>query len=107
MKPEDEEALLEQENRERTERLAAKVHALKNFTMDMEQEARNHNRLLDDLGGGFESTFGFLSGGRHHVNRLLQSSRGNRRFLCYLSLGIAAFLFLAYYLIGRALSSST
>lgn len=107
MTSEDRESLLEQENRERTERLAAKVNALKNFTMDMEQEARDHNRLLDDMSNGFESTFGFLTGGRNRVNRLLQSNRGNRKFMCYLSLTIAAFLFVVYFLIGRALSPSS
>lgn len=105
MPAEDQESLLEQENRERTERLAAKVTALKNFTMDMEHEARDHNRLLDQMGDGFESTFGFMTGGRNRVNRLLQSGRGNRRFLCYLSMAISAFLFLVYFLIGRALRS--
>ena len=53
MRGEDGESLLEQENRERTERLAAKVHALKSFTMDMESEAREHNRFLDHLDDGF------------------------------------------------------
>ena len=105
MRPEDREALLEQENRERTDRLAAKVSALKNFTMDMEQEARDQNRLLDDVSTGFDSTFGFMSGGRNRLNRLLQSNRGNKKFLCYLSFAIAVFLFVIYFLIGRALSS--
>lgn len=107
MTSEDRESLLEQENRERTERLAAKVNALKNFTMDMEHEARDHNRLLVDMSGGFESTFGFLTGGRNRVNRLLQSNRNNRRFMCYLSLAITAFLFVIYFLIARTLSSSS
>ena len=100
----DRQSLLEQENRERTERLAAKVGLLKTFTMDMESEAKDHNRLLDDMSSGFESTFGFLTSGRNRVNRLLQSSKNNRRFMCYLSLGISSFLFILYYLISRAYS---
>lgn len=90
MNPEDRQALLEQENRERTERLAAKVSALKNFTMDIEYEARDQ-RLLDEMSGGFESTFSFLSTAGNRINRVILSGRGHRKFV-YLTAIVMAFL---------------
>jgi len=73
----------------RTERLAAKVSALKTFTLDMESEAKDHNRLLDDMTTGFETTFGFLTSGRDRITRLLLNNRNNRKTLCYISLGVS------------------
>lgn len=73
--------------------------------MDIESEAREHNSLLDEMGNGFESTFGFLTTGRNRVNRLISSGRGNRRFMCYLSIGITVLLFLMYFLISRSVTS--
>lgn len=98
----DRQSLIEQENRERTERLASKVSALKSFTLDMESEAKEHNRFLDDMDSGFDSTFGFLVSGRHRVNRLLQSNRSNRTLLCYLSLVVSSLLLILYFILFRS-----
>ena len=75
------------------------------FSIDIEQETKEHNRLLDGVDDDFDSTFGFLAGGRNRVNRLLQSSRSNRKLMCYFSLAISASLLLVYYLISRSLKS--
>ena len=74
--------------------------------MDIEYEARDQ-RLLDNMSSGFESTFSFLTSGNNRINRLLLSGRGNRKFCCYLSLAITAFLFIFYFLIHSALYSSS
>jgi hypothetical protein len=101
----DVEDLIDQENRQRTERLAQKVASLKNFSIDIEHETKEHNRLLDGMDQDFDNTFGFLTTGRNRVNRLLQSGRNNRKFMCYFSAGLATFLLLAYYIISRSLNS--
>ncbi|KAI1280654.1 BET1-like protein [Halotydeus destructor] len=99
----DAEDLIEQENRERAERLAAKVTSLKNFSIDIEHETKEHNRLLDGIDDEFDSTFGFITNGRNRVNRLLQSSSSNRKFMCYFSIAIAGSLLVVYYLLSRSL----
>jgi len=101
----DLEDLLDRENKVRTERLANKVASLKTFTMDIEHETIEHNRLLDNVDDDFDSTFGFLANGRNRVNRLLQSSRSNRKYMCYISLAICFILLLIYYLISRSINA--
>ncbi|XP_053213431.1 BET1-like protein [Panonychus citri] len=96
---------LETDNRFRTDRLAEKVSQLKSFAVDIEQETKEHNRLLDDVNDDFVGLLGNVIGGKNKINRLLNSGRNNRRFLCYLSLGLTTFLIFSYYLIARSMSS--
>ncbi|XP_074603733.1 BET1-like protein [Brevipalpus obovatus] len=96
---------LESDNRLRTERLQEKVKVLKSFAVDIEHETKEHNRLLDDVGENFVGLFGSLARGKTRVERLLSSSSGNRKFLCYLSAGITGFLIFSYYLLARSLNS--
>jgi len=98
--------LLESENRHRTERLANKISSLRSFALDIEVETKEHNRLLDNVDNDFDSNLGFIFNGRNRVNRLLQSGRQNRRFMCYLSLVLTVFLILIYYFISKSLFKS-
>lgn len=79
---------------------------LSQFAVDIETESKEHNKLLDDADSDFDSVFGFLRGGQNRVTRLLGASKGNRKFLFYLSIGLASFLLFSYYLISRSLTSN-
>ncbi|XP_054162693.1 BET1-like protein [Oppia nitens] len=98
--------LMESDNRQRTDRLAQKISSLKNFAIDIETETKEHNRLLEEVDNDFDSNLGFLTNGRNRVNRLLQSNRQNRRFMCYLSLILTSIFIFMYYLITKSLNTS-
>jgi len=99
----DEHELLDNENRQRAERLAHKISHLKTFAIDIETETKEHNRLLDSVDNDFDSNLGFLSGGRNRLNRLLTQGSQNRKFMCYLSLILTIFLVILYYFLTRHL----
>ena len=48
------EDIIDAQNRERQERLASKSSFLKSLAFDIESEAKDHNRLLDNVDGDFD-----------------------------------------------------
>lgn len=87
------EDVIEAQNREYAERISSKTSYLKTIALDMEQEAKDHHRLLDGLDGDFDGTSGLLGGTLNRVNIMMSSGRGNRKVLCYV---VLAFIFLAF-----------
>ncbi len=53
-----------------------------------------------------DGTSGFLGGSMARVKLMLNSGRGNRRIMCYVSLGVVFGLFALYLLMSRLLSGS-
>jgi len=101
------EDVIEAQNREYADRISSKTSFLKTIALDMEQEAKDHHRLLDGLDGDMDGTSGLLGGTLNRVNLMMSSGRGNRKVLCYV---ILAFMFLAFLLytgIYRLVTSSS
>ena len=63
--------------------------------MDIEYEARDQ-RLLDDMSGGFESTFSFLTTAGNRINRVILSGRGPRKFVYLTAIAMAFLLYFLY-----------
>ncbi|XP_027194105.1 BET1-like protein [Dermatophagoides pteronyssinus] len=91
--------LLDYENRERVENLSQKVSLLKNYAVDIENETRHHNRLLDDVDDDVGSNYVFLKNTSNRLNRLMRTNK-NSRLTCYLAIGICFILFLIYFLLS-------
>ena len=90
------EDIIEAQNREYAERISSKTSFLKTIALDMEQEAKDHHRLLDNLDGDFDSTSGFLGGTLNRVHVMMSSGRGNRKIMCYVVLAVIFLAFLVY-----------
>ncbi len=99
------EDILEAQNREYHDRLASKSSYLKSLAFDMQQEAKDHNRLLDNVDDDFDSTGNFLSGTLNRVNHMLGTGRNNRKLMCYTAFGVVFVLLLLYLFVHRLSSS--
>ncbi|KAF7491183.1 BET1-like protein [Sarcoptes scabiei] len=97
--------LIDFENRERVENLSQKVSLLKNYAIDIEQETKRHNKLLNNMDEDFDSNFVFLKNTRNRLNRLIISNRSNSKLTCYLAFGFCFIFFLIYFLISSRMSS--
>ena len=101
------EDIIDAQNRERQERLASKTSYLKSIAFDIESEAKDHNRLLDNVGDDFDSTGNFLSGTLNRVQHMIGSGRNNRKLQCYVVLATIFFIFFIYILSSRLTSASS
>ena len=95
------EDMLEAQNREYHDRLSSKTSYLKSIAFDMEQEAKDHNKLLDNVDGDFDSTSGFLGGTMNRVNSMITSGRGNRKLMCYIIIGVVLTIFFLYFALKK------
>lgn len=100
------EDIIEAQNRERQERLASKTSYLKSIAFDIESEARDHNRLLDNVGDDFDSTGNFLSGTLNRVQHMIGSGRNNRKLQCYVILATIFFIIFIYMLSSKLTSKN-
>jgi len=99
------EDIIDAQNRERQERLASKSSFLKSLAFDIESEAKDHNRLLDNVDGDFDSTGNFLSGTLNRVTNMLGSGRKDRKIMCYIAGGVVVFITLIYMLSSKLRSA--
>ncbi|XP_076353172.1 BET1-like protein isoform X2 [Tachypleus tridentatus] len=76
------EELLEAQNRQMTEDLSQKISHLKNS--------------LD-----FENSQGILSSSFNRVHKMMGATSGNRRVMCYFSLGLVGLFIVGYYIIAN------
>ncbi|CAL4160469.1 unnamed protein product, partial [Meganyctiphanes norvegica] len=79
---------------------------VESVALDLESEAHEHNRLLDDLDNDFTSGEGLLSGSLNRVKNILTSGRQNRKVMCYMAGFIIIFLIILSYLFSRLTSST-
>jgi blocked-early-in-transport protein 1 len=82
-------------------RLASKAGQLKSLAFEMEGEAKDHHKLLDGLEDGFDSTGGFLGNTLNRVKLMTQTGRGNRKVMCYVSVGVVFAFFVFYWIISK------
>jgi len=93
------EEAIDSENREYHERLSNKASYLKSLAFEIESEAKDHHRLLDDVGGDFDTSTGLLGSTLGRVQKLLGSGKSNRQLMCYTILGVIfLFIFMSYLL---------
>ncbi|KAJ2614782.1 protein transport protein bet1 [Coemansia sp. RSA 1365] len=93
---------LEEQNDNLLDGLSAKVSALHNVSININDEVHSQNRLLEgsvDTFGRFGSMFDRT---RHRLTNTLATA--NKRFLCYLTLALVFTVF-ALYFIGKHLLS--
>ena len=74
------------------------------LALDIENETHEHNRLLDNIDGDFNSGETLLGGSLNRIKGLLTSGRQNRKIMCYMSAFVILFLFLVFYLLGKVTS---
>ena len=101
------EDIIDAQNREYAERISSKTSYLKTIALDMEQEAKDHHRLLDNLDGDFDGASGLLGGTLNRVNLMMSSGRGNRKVMCYVILAVIFLSFLVYTGLYRLFTSSS
>jgi blocked early in transport 1 len=74
--------ILEQQNNERINDLADHVARLKGLTIDIGNEVREQNSLLDNMGDGFENTRDMLQGSLRRIGTMLE--QGGAKHMCYM-----------------------
>lgn len=86
--------ILEQQNNDRISELSDQVARLKGLTIDIGNEVREQNSLLDTMGDGFQSTRDMLGGSLRRIGTMLES--GGTKHMCYMVafvVGVMIFLY--------------
>ena len=92
-------AILEGQNNERINELADHVARLKGLTIDIGNEVREQNSLLDNMGDGFESTRDMLAGSLRRIGTMLES--GGTKHMCYMVVFCVVVMLVLYWLMKR------
>jgi len=74
--------ILEQQNNERIYELSQQVNRLKGLTIDIGNEVSEQNRLLDNMGDGFQNAKDMLQGSLARIGTMLES--GGAKHMCYM-----------------------
>lgn len=74
--------ILEQQNNDRISELSDQVARLKGLTIDIGNEVREQNSLLDDMGDGFSGVSNLLGSSLKRIGAMLES--GGSKHMCYL-----------------------
>lgn len=85
---------LEQENDLQISQLASKVTALKDISIQIGGHIKDDNRLLDDMGDGFDKTRGLLGGTMQRLKNLADSTGGG--YMLYLAVFVVFVLLLLW-----------
>jgi len=86
--------ILEQQNNDRIAELSDHVARLKGLTIDIGNEVREQNALLDNMGDGFSNTRDLLQGSLRRIGVMLE--RGGSKHLCYM-VGFVVFVMVFLY----------
>ncbi len=97
MYQEQTERLYEQQNDDLVNELNGKVDILKSLAIDFRNEAKDQNKMLDDMEGDFDGTSTFLAGTMSRMEKMLNTGGSNH--MCYLIL----FIFLVFMFIYFAI----
>ena len=85
--------ILEHQNNDRIAELSDQVARLKGLTIDIGNEVREQNSLLDDMGDGFSGVSNMLGTSLKRIGTMLES--GGSKHMCYLvSFVVAVMVFL-------------
>merc|ERR1712038_432949 len=88
--------IMEQQNNDKIDQLSDQVALLKGLTIDIGNEVREQNSLLDQMGDGFASTGDLLAGSLRKIGTMLES--GGAKHMCYMVGFIVAVIVLLYML---------
>jgi blocked early in transport 1 len=86
--------ILEQQNNERIFELSEQVSRLKGLTIDIGNEVREQNSLLDQMGDGFSNVGDMLQGSLRRIGAMLES--GGSKHMCYM-VGFVVFVVVFLY----------
>ncbi|CAJ0583823.1 unnamed protein product, partial [Mesorhabditis spiculigera] len=90
---------LENQNDQKIDGISQKLNALRNITVNIQDEVRQQNRLLNDMDTDFDSSQGLLGATMHRLGITTRS--GGTKLICYLA-GFSLFvLFTIYFLASR------
>lgn len=92
---------MESQNRQMTEQLSQKISTLKSFVHEIEIEAKEHNKLLDEMDTDFDSSKNLLSGTVNKIKKMMKGGRSNRRIMCHFSLFLVTFFIVIYFLVSH------
>jgi len=87
---------LEQQNNVMADQLSSKVSALKSLTIQIGDEVRDHNRLLNDMDSDFDSSRGLLGSTMRRLG--IVSKAGGHKLMCYLILFALLVFMIIWYL---------
>jgi blocked early in transport 1 len=74
--------IMESQNNERISELSEQVARLKGLTIDIGNEVKEQNALLDDMGDGFSATRDLLAGSLRRIGHMLETTGG--KHMCYM-----------------------
>ncbi|KAJ5071806.1 golgi snare bet1-related [Anaeramoeba ignava] len=88
--------LQEQRNDEKIKYLNQKVNTLKDVSLEIERELKDHNALLNDFQNGVEDSRNFVSVAIGKMEYLIATASG--RHMCYLICFVFVILWLIYFI---------
>ena len=91
--------IMEQQNNDRIDDLSEQVARLKGLTIDIGNEVREQNSLLDQMGEGFSNTGDLLAGSLKKIGTMLES--GGAKHMCYL-VGFTVATFVVLYMLMKS-----
>lgn len=90
-------SIMEQQNNDRISELSEQVARLKGLTIDIGNEVREQNSLLDNMGDGFTNVGDMLTGSLARMGMMLE--RGGAKHMCYLVAFVVFVMVLLYWLV--------
>ncbi len=63
--------------------------------------------MLDSLDDEMDGTSGFLGGSMNRVRLMMNSGRGNRKVMCYVTVGVVGAFFVLYLTMSKLLGGSS
>lgn len=88
--------IMEQQNNDKIDQLSSQVAMLKGLTIDIGNEVKEQNSLLDQMGDGFANTGDLLAGSLRKIGTMLE--KGGARHMCMMVGFIVAVIVLLYML---------
>ncbi|GKZ00730.1 hypothetical protein MPSEU_001024900 [Mayamaea pseudoterrestris] len=84
--------IMEQQNNERIDLLSDQVARLKGLTIEIGNEVKEQNSLLDNMGDAFSNTRDLLGNSLTRIGTMLQS--GGAKHMCYMvAFGVGVLIF--------------
>jgi|UniRef100_A0A7S4GIY5 blocked-early-in-transport protein 1 len=88
---------LERENEDELENLRDKVATIKSIALDIQDEVKSHNRLLDKMGDQFSTATASLKGTMGRLNAMM--AHGGSKHMCFLALFVFMVFIALYWLL--------
>eukprot|EP00543_Licmophora_paradoxa_P000864 CAMPEP_0202458626 /NCGR_PEP_ID=MMETSP1360-20130828/26499_1 /ASSEMBLY_ACC=CAM_ASM_000848 /TAXON_ID=515479 /ORGANISM="Licmophora paradoxa, Strain CCMP2313" /LENGTH=127 /DNA_ID=CAMNT_0049079251 /DNA_START=291 /DNA_END=674 /DNA_ORIENTATION=- len=87
--------LMEEQNNDRISELSDQVARLKGLTIDIGNEVREQNSLLDDMGDGFSGVQNLLANSLNRIGNMLK--HGGPKHMCYMIAFVVAVMVFLYW----------